>query len=102
MAVDAGAQDLDRIALPPIVRRKNFHSVRAAIAGAFHPRSDQREIDDAVSHHAPVEQHGARGHEPVAKMESEQALVARALDLILELSIPPHLVAVNTYAQPLF
>src|SRR5207253_10505711 len=99
MAVDAGAQDLDRIALPPIVGRKNFHFVRAAIAGTFHPRSDQRQIDDAIPHHAAVEQKVAGGDEPVAKMESEQALVACALDLILELRVPPNMVDVDSDAK---
>src|SRR6202165_2796702 len=94
MPVDAGAQDLDRVALPPIVHRKNLHFVRAAIAGRFHPRSDQRQIDDAVPHHAPVEQQVAGGDEPVAKMEGEKALVARALNLILELRMPSPLIAV--------
>ena len=87
MPVDAGAQDLDRITLPPIGRRKNLHFMRAAIARALHPRSDQRQIDDTVAHHASIEQQIAGGDQPVAKVEGEQALVARALDLGLELRI---------------
>src|SRR3981081_1698893 len=62
MPVDAGAQHLDRVALPPIVGRKDLHFVRAAIAGALPPRSDPRQLDEAGGPH-PAAQAAAGGRE---------------------------------------
>src|SRR5712671_4367064 len=91
----AGHEHFVRIPPPPVARRQDLDLVKAAIPGLFHPRAHERKVDDAVAHHSAVGEQVRGGHQPVADMERQQALVARALDLSLQQGIPPDVVDVH-------
>ena len=79
MPLDADAQDLVRIALPPILGGENLHVAMAAIAGVLHHGAQAAELNDAVSRHAAIENQIARRHEPIADMIGKNAPAARAI-----------------------
>src|SRR5215510_6109088 len=96
----ADPEHLVRLALPPVVLGEDLDLVPPAVAGRLHPRADERDVDHAIPHHAAVEQEIGRRNEPIGDVEREQPLVARALDLELQLRVPPHVVHVDRYADP--
>src|SRR4029453_2768977 len=52
MPLDADAQHLVGVALPPVGGGENLDLAMAAIAGALHHGADCAQIDHAVAHHA--------------------------------------------------
>ena len=94
MALDARTEDFVRIALPPVVRRKDLDFVRPPVACGFHPGPDQRNVDHTVTHHAAIEEEIGCGHQPIADVECQQSpgMASRALDLGCNLfdTAPPY------------
>src|SRR6516162_980941 len=84
MPLDAGTQDFVWVALPPGLGGKNFHLAMAALAGRFDGGVDCTQIDDAVAHHAAVEQEIGGRHEPVIDVVCENSS-GGAGDLLTEL-----------------
>src|SRR5262249_43699239 len=84
---DTGAQDFVGVALPPGLGGKNFHLAMAAVAGRLPRGADCAQIDDAVAHHAAVEQEIGGWHEPVVDVVREN-FSGGACDLLMELG--PH------------
>src|SRR5215510_3189019 len=66
VALDAGRQHLVARPRPPVGGGKDLDLLRPAIARRLDPAADAAEIDDAVAHHAAIEQEIARRHQPVA------------------------------------
>ena len=58
-------------------RREDLDLLRAVIAGRLDRRADAFEVDDAVAHHAAIEQQVARRHQPVADVVREDACLPR-------------------------
>src|SRR6516165_3664264 len=87
MPLDADAQNLVRLALPPGMR-KDLHVAVAAVPGGFHHGTDAAQIDDPVTRHAAIEHEIAGRHEPVAHMIGKNPLSA-ARDLPRQIRIPP-------------
>ena len=56
MALDAHAQHLVGIALPPVLRGQDFDLAVTAIARVLHHGADRAQVDDAITHHAAVEE----------------------------------------------
>ena len=75
--------------------------MRPAVARGLHPRPDEREVDHAVAHHAAIEQQVGGRHQPVAEVKRHQAsgVPARALDLALEIRVPPDVIDVDRDAE---
>ncbi len=60
---------------------------------------DAFQVDDAVAHHAAVEQHVAGRHQPVADVMGEDALLrAGARDLRGQIGVPPQVINVDGYS----
>ena len=78
MPLDADAQHLVGIALPPILGGEDLHLAMAAIAGRLHHRADGAQVDDAVAHHAAVEQQIGGRHQPVVDVIGEDVACPRA------------------------
>src|SRR5262245_39593522 len=72
-ALDACPQHLVAGTRPPVGGGKDLDLLRTAIAGRFDPAADARKIDDAVSHHAAVEEEVAGRHQPVADVVGQDA-----------------------------
>src|ERR1700743_1879011 len=69
---------------------------RPPISGFFHRNTDGSEIDNAVTHHAAVEQEIARGNQPVADVVSKNASVGSCpRDLRVKLRVPPNVVDID-------
>ncbi len=80
-------------------RRSRLRASRGSRRASTQPRI-RGDVDDAVAHHAAVEQQVGGRHQPVADVEGEQALArAGALDLALELRVPPDVVDVDGHAE---
>src|ERR1035437_9768910 len=97
----AGDEDLVRVAPPPVAGGENLHFVETTVAGGLDPGADEGNVDYAIAHHAAIEQQIGGRHQPVADMESEQGLVAGALDFSLQPRIPPDMVEVDRQSQAL-
>src|SRR5262245_20352860 len=93
-ALDAGLEHLVAGTCPPVGGGKDLHLLWTAVAGRLDPAADPREIDDAVTHHAAIEQEVARRHQPVADMMGQDS-IAGARDLALEVGIPPYVIGVD-------
>src|SRR3977135_3166045 len=91
----AGGKHLGRIPPPPISRRQDLDLVETPVPRLLHPRTYERKIDHAITHHSPVGEQVGGGHQPVADVERKQALVACAFDLSLERGVPPDVVGVH-------
>src|SRR5215831_19796372 len=94
MPLDADAQNLVGVALPPIVGGEDLDLAVAAVAGALHHGADRAQIDHAVAHHAAVEQQIGGGHEPIVDVVGEDVF-AGARDLPFEVRIPPDVIGVD-------
>src|ERR1700744_5316271 len=80
----------------PILRREDLNFLRTTISCFFHRSTDRREVDNAVTHHAAVEQKIACGDEPIADVVSKNAAAGSgARDLRVKLWIPPDVVHVD-------
>ena len=83
------------VALPPVVDREDLDLAVARETLVLDPAANLRDIDHAIAHHAPVvEQVGSWG-EPIADVKRQQAALAGALDLRLELRVPPYVVEID-------
>src|ERR1044071_8444258 len=71
--LQADAQHLARLALPPVLRRENLDVDQPVIAGRFDHAAQARKIDDAIARHAAVEQRVPGRHQPVADVIGEDA-----------------------------
>src|SRR5580692_11903224 len=92
-AFGAGGKHFLAGALPPVFRREDLDFLRSTISGFFHCDTDGSEIDDAVAHHATVEQEIARGDQPVADVVSKNASTGSCpRDLRIKLRVPPNVV----------
>src|SRR4051794_15742362 len=65
IALDAHLQHLARVALPPVVGGKDLDVDRRGIAGGLDQLAQAAQVDDAVAHHAAVEQQVCGRNEPV-------------------------------------
>src|SRR5258708_9203347 len=102
VTLDADAQDVVRLALPPVLHREDLDLAVAAIAGSLDPAANAPDVDDAVAHHRAVEQEVARRPQPVADVEGEDTTLmgAGAGNLRLETRIPPGVINVDVDAEP--
>src|SRR5258708_6969330 len=96
----ADLENLVGIALPPVELGEDLDLVESRIARALDRGADARQVDDAGAHHAAVGDEVARRHQPVADVISENAFLAGAPDLALELRVPPNVVDVHRNAYP--
>src|SRR5262245_7712723 len=97
-AFDAGGEHVVARARPPVGGGEDLDLLGAAIAGRLDPATDAAEIDDAVAHHAAVEQEVACRHQPVADVIGEDS-VARPRDLPFEIRVPPDVIGVDRHAD---
>lgn len=81
MARFASRQHLVRRTLPPILRREDLDFVHAVVSLRFDAYPSGGNIDDAIAHHAAIEQQVACRHEPVADMKRQQPFLSRPGDL---------------------
>jgi len=88
-------KDLIRVTTPPVSRGKDFHFVESFKSARLHNRSDPRNIDDAVTHHSPVEREISCRDEPVGKVERQKPCLSRSLNLGIKAGIPPDVIYVN-------
>ena len=100
VALGDDGQDLVGVALPPVVAGEDLDLDQAVVAGRLDQAADVGDVDHAVAHHAAIEQQILGRHQPVADMEAENAGGARALDLALELGVPPDVVDVDRDPEP--
>jgi hypothetical protein len=80
--------------LPPIIRE----DLDLGIAGITLrlDRAPQRsDVDDSVAHHTAVVEDVLGRHQPVADVEGQDAVAARARDLVHHLRIPPDVIDVE-------
>ncbi len=81
---------------PPVVLGKDFDFLRAVIACAFNHCANGRQVDDAIAHHAAIEQHVLGGDQPVADVVGEDAVqAAGAGDGGGEVWVPPDVIDVD-------
>jgi hypothetical protein len=78
--------------LPPSVGGKDLHLARTRKSGLLYPPADLANIDDAVAHHAAIEQKVFGRYKPVTHMKREEALSPRTTDLVFEFRVPPDVV----------
>src|SRR5690606_9689404 len=96
VALDDSAQRLVAGPLPPVVPRENLDLLRAVIAGGLDHGANGFEVDDAVAHHAAVEEEVGGGHQPVADVVGEDAAhVSGAGDGGGEIGVPPDVIDVD-------
>ncbi len=100
MPLDADAQHLGGVPLPPVLGGENLDLAVAAVAGALDHGADRTQIDHAVAHHAPVEQKVLRRKEPVVDVVGENFFPG-APDLSREVGIPPHMISIDHDARAL-
>src|SRR5262245_49110429 len=65
----------------------------------LHSRADPWNVDDTVTHHATVIEHVGGGNQPIAYVESQQAISAGTFDLGRQFKIPPHMIDVDCYSE---
>src|SRR4051794_11779139 len=99
MPRDASLDDFVHRPRPPVVG-ENLDLDEAGKSQRFDLAADAPEIDDAVAHHAAVEEEVAGRHEPVADVVGEHAPAAATHDLSRQLRIPPDVVDVERDAEP--
>src|SRR6202048_1538340 len=92
--LDADADDLVGIALPPVFGGENLDIAVPCIARILDQSAQAREVDDAVAGHAAVEHEIARGHEPIADVIGQDAPGA-ARDLPRQIRVPPDMIGVD-------
>src|SRR5471032_2910049 len=79
-----------RLATPPVLRRKDFSFHEAFVPRALDFRPHRGQIDDAIAHHAPVEQHVLRLIHPIAHVVRQNALLLPGRgDRCRKFGIPP-------------
>src|SRR5690606_25101703 len=77
---------------PPVVPGHDLDFAETFVAGALYPGAYQRSVDDAVPHHAAVEQQMRGRHQPVAEVERENPLATRTGNRLLQRRVPPHVI----------
>src|SRR4051794_19038864 len=93
---DAGGKNLIARLFPPIFGGEDLDLLRPPVARGLDGGANPRQIDDAVAHHAAVEEEVAGRHEPIADVMGEDTPGgARAGDLVHQLRIPPDVVDVD-------
>src|SRR5260370_8818840 len=100
MPLDADAQHLGGVPLPPVLGGENLDLAVAAVAGALDHGADRTQIDHAVAHHAPVEQKIGGRKEPVVDVIGEN-FFSCPRDLSREVGIPPDLIIIDHDADAL-
>ncbi len=96
MPLDAGSQDFIRVFFPPVFGGKDFDFALAFESGDFDPVSDFANINDAIAHHAAVEQHICCRNQPVADVKGQDLVVSSsARYLVLKVRVPPDVLYIN-------
>jgi hypothetical protein len=93
ITIDAGVDDLCRVAFPPVPFREYLNFIEAAIARIFDPAPNAGGIDHPVSHHAAIPHQVDGRDEPVADMKAENS-VSSPGNLLLELGGPPDVITI--------
>ncbi len=77
-------------------RGEDFDLLRPVEAGLLDHAANAAQVDDAVAHHAAVEQQSRGRHQPVADVVREDAARrAGARDLSAQLRVPPDVIGVD-------
>ncbi|MNR11218.1 hypothetical protein D3C85_1275100 [compost metagenome] len=93
-------QDVGFVASPPGITGKYFHFDGAVVTGRFHLLANAAQIDHAIAHHAAIQQQVPGGHQPVGQVQAQDAFLrAGAVDLLVQLGVPPTVVNVHRDAQ---